>query len=162
MPAKQNLFYALFLGAILSAPNLGAGEAVTSVPVHLPAPRPQTASAPIRTEAALLENWLKHLRERNRDQVFAALSKASQERYGRTAKTFMHTVRLYHTALYNHVRFELITAETTNPDNHLYKIDLYDHHGTKSLALLRLIKDTTGSWQVEAITVITPTKGRDA
>jgi hypothetical protein len=160
MIEKRNSFCAFCLAAaIFLAPGLAhAEETATPLAVHMPA----QASAPEWTDHRLvLDQWLDNLRKRNRDQAFAMLSAASQDRYGPTAKTFMNTVRLKNGPLYDHVRYEVLEA-AAEADIMFYRLALVDRRERRHIALVRLTKDSNDGWRVQSVVVIRGHQGREA
>lgn len=73
----------------------------------------------------------------------------------------MNTLRLYHNALYSHVRFDVLSRHSTG-ENDIYRLELRDRQDRPTLAYLRLVRGADGTWLVDKFSVLPTTKGRDA
>lgn len=162
LPRKRNRGWnlALMLAGALALGNpvyVQAGETAGQMTMATPASiGPEQGAPPVATSltsADVLANELRALQLRDAASAFALLTPARQAALDNNARLYVKMVRLTQHALYNHQSFRVLD---TNVDGNsaIHKIQLRDHHGQETLAIIHLLQQADGSWRIDKAALI--------
>jgi hypothetical protein len=105
---------------------------------------------------ATVTRLLDAVRTRDADGAFAALSTQAQEKSTqKNPEAFITTLRLKQLPLYNHAQYQVLSAHVEGTTA-IQRVELSDRDGKKSLAIIRLGRQSDGAWRIEGTVVIPP------